>query len=114
MDTLEKIRTLQRSRNWSKYMLAKKADLPQSTVFNMFKRNNTPTYPTLKAIAKAFDVPPSTLIDEDSERIALTGRQKELINLFSALPPESQNIILKMVKAMYDDACMASEEVAEK
>lgn len=103
METLEKIRELQRSRNWSKYMLAKKAGLPQSTISNMFKRNNDPTLSTLKAIAKAFEVPASTLIDEDGERVVLTERQKELVDNFNALSHENQDIILKMQKAMLDN-----------
>ncbi|HMM06037.1 MAG TPA: helix-turn-helix transcriptional regulator [Clostridiales bacterium] len=39
---------------WSEYKLAKEAELPQSTISHLFKRNNAPTFPTIEAICGAF------------------------------------------------------------
>ena len=49
MDVLKKINALRIDRGWSVYKLAVEADLPQSTIINMFNRETLPsivTFPT--------------------------------------------------------------------
>lgn len=55
LDVQQHIRELMEERGWSEYKLAKMANLPQSTISNLFKRNNVPTLYTLEAICKALE-----------------------------------------------------------
>lgn len=56
MNLLEKIIKLRDERGWSNYKLAKEANIPQSTLTNLFKRDNSPTITTLEAVCSAFNI----------------------------------------------------------
>ena len=56
MDCLERIRTLLEEWGWSVYRLAQEAGVPQSTLANLFLRNNMPTVPTLERICQALGI----------------------------------------------------------
>ena len=58
MEVVARLRNLLQERGWSEYRLAKEAGLSQTTITNLFKRNNLPTLPTLEAICRAFDTCP--------------------------------------------------------
>ena len=62
LDVQQHIRELMEERGWSEYKLAKMANLPQSTISNLFKRNNVPTLYTLEAICKAFGMTPGAIL----------------------------------------------------
>ena len=52
MDAKERIQELMLSRGWTEYKLAKESNLSQSTIANVFKRNNAPTLPTLETVCR--------------------------------------------------------------
>ena len=56
MDAKERIQELMLSRGWTEYKLAKESNLSQSTIANVFKRNNAPTLPTLETVCQAFGI----------------------------------------------------------
>ena len=56
MNTNERILQLLKERNWTEYRLAKESGLSQSTISNLFKRNTTPSIPTLEAICNGFGI----------------------------------------------------------
>ncbi len=49
MDLIARISELLDERGWSKYQLAKEADLSQSTISSMMKRGNNPTVSTIES-----------------------------------------------------------------
>ncbi|WP_198528800.1 helix-turn-helix domain-containing protein, partial [Kineothrix alysoides] len=53
MDIQGRIKQLMQERKWTDYKLAKQANLSESTITNIFKRNNSPSFNTLEAICKA-------------------------------------------------------------
>ncbi len=56
MNIQVRLKNLMKERGWSEYRLAKEAKISQTTITNLFKRNNLPTLPTLEAICTAFDI----------------------------------------------------------
>ena len=50
MDVVKHIKDLMDERGWTNYRLGKEAGLSQSTITNLFNRNNAPTIPTLEAV----------------------------------------------------------------
>ena len=48
MDIIKHIKDLMEERGWTNYRLGKEAGLSQSTITNLFNRNNAPTIPTLE------------------------------------------------------------------
>lgn len=56
MDSLMRIKELLEERKMTMYQLSQRAGIPQSTLSNLFLRNNAPTLPTLEKICKALDI----------------------------------------------------------
>lgn len=75
MDVVVRLHELLEKYGWSEYRLAREAGLSQTTIANLFKRNNLPTLPTLEAICKAFDMTLAQFFMED-EFVELTPRRK--------------------------------------
>jgi len=98
MDLLLKINKLLDERNWSMYRLSKASKVPQSTLSNMFKRNNSPTINTLEDICKGFGITLSQFFAEDDEPISLNKEQKELLEKWSNLNVEQKKILLELFK----------------
>ena len=48
-----RIRQLMAERGWTIYRLAQESELSQTTISNIFKRNNQPSLPTVNAICDA-------------------------------------------------------------
>ena len=98
MGVQERIRRLMEAKGWSDYKLAKEADLPQSTIFHLFKRNNAPTYPTIQAICRAFGITMAQFFADDGEAVVLTPDQQQLLLLWGALTPEQRQIVICTMK----------------
>ena len=90
----ERILKLKNERGWSIYKLAENANLPQSTVANMFPRKTTPSIYTLNRICEAFGITLSEFFDEKAEN----PEEIRLIYLFRQLT----NIDKKTLTAIAD------------
>jgi transcriptional regulator with XRE-family HTH domain len=101
MDTINRIKELMADRNWSAYRLGKEANLPSSTINNMFKRNNSPSIPTLESICKAFDITIARFfIDAEGEDSILTPAQTELLSKWDKLSAEQKQALLALMDTM--------------
>lgn len=92
-DIQGKIRRLMDAVGWSEYKLAKEAGLPQSTISHLFKRNNAPTFPTVNAICRAFNITLGQFFADDGEPVVLTDEQRGLLVTWGAMSEEQRNII---------------------
>ena len=84
MDCLERIRTLLEERGWSVYRLAQEAGVPQSTLANLFLRNNMPTVPTLERICQALGI---TMAEFFSQQPTLPPRRSSPPSCWRSGPP---------------------------
>ena len=100
MDAKKRIRELMNKRGWTDYRLAKEAGLAQSTISNMFKRNNAPTLPTLEIICKAFGITLVQFFAEGDNPALLTEEQIELFSKWNALTNEQKKILLALMDIM--------------
>ena len=100
MDVKERIKLLMEEKDWSEYRLAKEADLPQSTISHLFKRNNAPTYPTIEAICRAFGITLSQFFADEGEPIVLTPEQQELLLLWGTLSVEQKQSIKSIMQQL--------------
>lgn len=99
MGIQEKIKMLMDERGWTDYKLAKKAELPQSTISHMFKRNTAPTYPTIEAICKGFGITMAQFFAE-GDMVELSPELKDLFDHWVSLAPEQKEAVLQLVKVM--------------
>ena len=98
MNTLERIRKLLNGRNWSMYKLSKASGVSQSTLSNMFSRNNDPSISTLEDICKAFGITLSQFFANEGELVVLTKEQSEMLEKWSSLSAEQKSSLLKSMK----------------
>ena len=98
MNVQERIKELMDLKGWSDYRLSKEADLPQSTISHLFKRNNAPTYPTIEAICRAFGITLAQFFADSGEKVALTEEQREFLLLFGVLTEDKKQVIKKTME----------------
>lgn len=100
MDCLARIKELLDERGWSMYQLARKANIQQSTLSNLFIRNNAPTIPTLEKICDAFGI---TLVEFFGGNENLRSQEeKEFLVHWNKLPKESRSAFLTLLKTFED------------
>ncbi len=85
MDIIKHIKDLMDERGWTNYRLGKEAGLSQSTITNLFNRNNAPTIPTLEAVCRAFGITLSQFFSEGNTPAELTEEQRTLFAAWSTL-----------------------------
>ncbi len=98
MNTLERIRQLLQERGWTVYKLSKLSGVSQSTLSNMFNRNNDPSISTLEDICGAFGITLSQFFANEGELVALNKEQVEMLEKWSTLTSEQKNALLKLLK----------------
>ena len=95
-DILERLTKMRNDRGWSIYKLSKEAGLKQSTVDNLFERNNLPTLPTLEKLCSAFGISLAEFFSEYKEQI-LTDEQKSLLDEWEKLTTEQKKNLLPIL-----------------
>ena len=99
MDTHEKLRALLAARGWTEYRLAKESNLSESTILNIFRRNATPSIPTLEAICSGLGITMSQFF-ADGELIEVNDKTRDLLDCWSALSEEQRDAALILLKKM--------------
>nr|WP_300840360.1 helix-turn-helix transcriptional regulator [uncultured Acetatifactor sp.] len=97
-----KLCQLLKARNWTEYRLAKKCGLSESTLANVFRRNTTPSIPTLEALCKGFGITLSQFFAED-EMVELTPELKELFDVWVRLTPRQKAAVYNLISAFEED-----------
>lgn len=99
MDIKDKLKDLLHKRGWTEYRLAKESGLSESTIANIYRRNSTPSFTTLKAICDAFGITLSQFFAE-GDMIDLTPETRELFEGWKTLSAEQKDATLQMIKAI--------------
>lgn len=96
---LKHIKELCEQRKWSNYTLAEKSGLSRSTISNLFKRTNQPTFSTLCKICDAFEITLAQFF-EPNESNDLTAEQRELIKSFNSLDKKEKLVTKLFVESL--------------
>ncbi|MCB6477563.1 helix-turn-helix transcriptional regulator [Emergencia timonensis] len=99
MNIIKKIKELMEERRWSEYRLSKESGLSQSTIRNLFTRNNLPTFQTLEAICDAFGITLAQFFSEGSA-VELTEEQQMLLKKWAAISKDQQQALLVLLDTM--------------
>ena len=84
-DILSTITAYRQARGWTEYQLSERSGLPQSTISSWYRKNMVPTVPSLEKICEAFGITLSQLFAGDDTPVALTAKQKEMVQSFEKL-----------------------------
>ena len=94
-DILTAITELREQRNWTEYQLAERSGLPQSTISSWFRKGMIPTVPSLEKVCVAFGI-----FAERNEPVALTADQQKLLERWTRLTPEQQEVVFALIDKM--------------
>ncbi len=103
MNVKERLQQLMDERGWTIYKVAKEADIPWSTVRNMFKRNTEPSIATLESICKGMGMTLPQFFDVDNQ-MGLTEEQRQLISQWSKLNDRNKRLVSELVDALNEKA----------
>lgn len=87
-------------RGWSEYQLSERSGLPQSTISSWYRKKMTPSVSSLEKICNAFGITLSQLFSENDSPVTLTQSQKLLLEKWSRLNKEQQDIIFELIDKM--------------
>ena len=99
MDAKVRLQELMDERGWTIYRTAKEADIPWSTISNMFKRNTEPSIPTLEAICKGMGITLLQFFDINND-MGLTPEQARLLQQWSKLRDKDKQLVQELVDSL--------------
>ncbi len=97
MDCLKRIKDLLKERDWTMYQLSQRADIPQSTLSNLFARNNAPSIPTLEKICKALGISLAEFFGSETDT---NGEEEKLLKEWRLLSPKMKKTINELIKEL--------------
>lgn len=97
MDAQKKLQQLLDNKGWTAYRLAKKCNLSESTLANIFRRNTMPSISTLEAICQGLGISLAQFFSEN-DMVELTPELKELFDGWALLSPEQKKAVLKIIE----------------
>lgn len=101
MDTKDRIKQLMDQRQWTLYELARRSGLTQTTLANMWRRNNEPSIPSLRLICNAFGITLTQFFsEEDGRPVELNDEQRELLQHWSVLSSTQKILITQLMEEM--------------
>ena len=99
IDILEKITRYRKERAWTEYELAKRSDLPQSTISSWYRKNMQPSLSSLDKIAHAFGLTLSQMLSEN-DNIIVTDEEKNLLHEWNRLAAEQKKHLLDFLRSL--------------
>lgn len=97
MNTIEKIEDLRIKRGWTKYRLAEESMLTYSTLSAIYSRETPPKLEILEMLCNAFGITLAQFFSDGEETQTVTAEERELLELFRALPPAKKAAVLTML-----------------
>lgn len=94
-----RIRQLMAERGWAIYRLAQESGLSQTTISNIFKRNNQPSLPTVNAICGACGIKLAQFFTEN-EPVNVPNAQSELNSSVASLREDQREALAAFIKTI--------------
>ena len=99
IDVLNKITLYRKERGWTEYELARRSDIPQSTISSWYRKKMLPSLASLDKIAQAFGQTLSQLLSEEDNIIA-SPEEKVVLHEWNSLEPQKKEYLLKFLKSL--------------
>ena len=95
-----RIKELCEERKLSYYELAKRSEIPYSTLNTMMLKENQPSLATVRKLCHGFGITLLQFFNTDVVPVALSDTQKECLTLFDVLTPEEQALTISYMKGL--------------
>lgn len=99
MDVKARLQQLMDERGWTIYRVAKEADIPWSTVRNMFKRNTEPSIQTLEALCNGMGITLPQFFDVDND-MGLSPEQARLLQQWNRLREKDKRLVTELIDSL--------------
>ena len=99
MDVKERFQQLMYERGWTIYRVAKEADIPWSTVRNMFKRNTEPSIQSLECLCRGMGMTLTQFFDVDND-MGLSPEQFQLLQEWSKLSENDKQLVMTLLNSL--------------
>lgn len=100
IDILNRITEQRLSRNWTEYELAKKAELPQSTISSWYQKSMLPSLASLEKICQAFDMTMAQFLAEEASLTEITPEEQLLLKKWALLSPKQKSSFLDLMDSV--------------
>lgn len=97
---LDEITRLRLQRGWSEYELAVRAGITQSTISTWYRKNQQPTIVSLEKICNGLGITLSQFFADSNDVVSLTQTQREMLDNWSALSEQQQELLLAFIKTI--------------
>lgn len=87
-------------RNWTEYELAKRANLPQSTISSWYRKKMLPSLASLEKICQAFDMTMAQFLAEDTKLAEITPDERKLLQKWELLSPKQKAAFLDLMDSI--------------
>ena len=112
VDVNERLKEILKERGWSEYRLARECGLSDSTIHNIYRRNASPSIPTLEIICKGFGITMSQFFAE-GDMVEMSPELKALFEGWRPLTPQQKAAVMTVVQAFRAQGLEASEDNEE-
>lgn len=109
MSTSENIKKLRKQRGWSQARLAMEAHVSQQAVSFIERERNEPSAEMIRALAKAFHVSPSEIIDDKPQDVFASDLEEQLISIFRQLNDSGKSFLMQQAEAILQQAAFRKE-----
>ena len=89
----ERIIELCEKQNISRYQLARRSGMSESSISNLLNRHSDPRFTTLYRICEGFGMTMSQFFLPDGEKLDLTAEQKQLLDTWEKLSDEEKRLV---------------------
>lgn len=90
---IDRIEQLCEQKQMSRYRLAQKSGISQSSISTLLNRQSVPTIQTLEKICKGLDMTLAQFFSEDDELPNLTEDQKRLLTTWNAMNEQEKALV---------------------
>ena len=97
---IAKIEQLCERKNISRYRLAQKSGIAQSSISTLLNRKSVPTIQTLEKICDGLDITLAQFFTEDEEYPDLTSDQKQLLSDWNAMDDHQKELVKAYIQGV--------------
>lgn len=97
---IARIEQLCEKKNISRYRLAQKSGIAQSSISTLLNRKSVPTIQTLEKICDGLDITLAQFFTEDEEYPDLTSDQKQLLSDWNAMDDHQKELVKAYIQGV--------------
>lgn len=102
-DVLKRINELLEFNHWSLYKLAKKSDLPYSSLNNLIHRKNCPTIATLERICTGFGISLPEFFNFTENPLRnndISTEKQDILNSYDSLSSKDKELLIAYLRGL--------------